>query len=190
MLRISMRIIVLAGFLVVLDDSAKAQEIVHALTGTVTEIEPAQKSITVLQDSGAKNTFKMMASSKTRISFDKSIEDEATSAQQFQKQGAYVILFYFGVDQNRTAVALKNLGPGPFSATTGKITNWDGHKHKLDVVGKDGKTSSFTVVDQTVAETYRGAVNGSDFHPDKGNHVRVVSSIENGKPTALFINTM
>jgi hypothetical protein len=187
MLKISMRIIVLAGFLIVLENSAVAQQIVHALTGTVSAIDPSQKSITVLQDGGSKSTFKLMSSSKTRIAFDKMIKDEATSAQQFQKQGAYVILFYFGIDQNRTAVAVKNLGQGPFAVTTGNVTRWDGKNHKLIVRGKDGKARSFSVDGQSVAETSSGAVNGSDFHPDKGDHVRVVSFLKDGTPTALFI---
>ena len=188
MLRTSMRIGVLAGILSTLGNPAVSQQIVHALTGTVSAIDPSHKSITVFRDGGSKSTFKVMSSSKTHISFDKTIEDEATSAQQFQKQGAYVVLFYFGIDENRTAVALKNLGQGPFSSARGTVISWDGHNRKLVVAGKDGKTHSFTVDGQSVAETYSGAVNGSDFHPGSGDHVRVVSSIKNGTPTALFIS--
>lgn len=187
MWRAFLRISVLAGIFVTFEHPAAAQEIVHALTGTVSSIDVSQKSITVFQDGGAKNTFKVMSSPKTRIAFDKRLENEATSAQQFQKQGAYVILFYFGMDQNRTAVAVKNLGQGPFSSVTGNVTSWDGHNHKLVVAGKDGKPHSFTVNDQSVVETYRGAVNGSDFDADKGDHIRVVSSMKNGTPTALFL---
>lgn len=189
MLKTSLRISVLAGFLIVMGMPAVAQEMVHALTGTVSAIDPSHKNITVFRDGGSQITFKVMSSSKTRISFDKRIEDEATSAQQFQKQGAYVILFYFGINENRTAVALKNLGQGPFSSATGTVSSWDDHTHKLSITGKDGKTHSFIVDDQSVAETYSGAVNGSDFQADKGDHVRVVSTLKNGTPTALFIGT-
>jgi hypothetical protein len=190
MLKTSLHISILAGFLIMLGLPAAAQEIVHALTGTVSAIDPSHKSITLLRDGGSSITFNVMSSSKTRIRFDKRIEDEATSAQQFHTQGAYVILFYFGLDPNRTAVALKNLGQGPFSSTMGTVTSWDDHNHKLVVAGKDGKTHSFTVDAQSVAETYGGAVNGSDFDPDRGDHVRVISTMNNGTPTALFINTV
>lgn len=190
MFRTSFRISVLAGLLLTLEFPAGAQEIVHALTGTVSAIDPSHKNITVFQDGGSKRTFKVMSSSKTRISFDKRIEDESTSASQFQKRGAYVILFYFGLDEHRTAVALKDLGQGPFSSITGKVTGWDGHNHTLVVTDKDGHSHSFAIGGETVSETYRGAVNGSDSHPDRGDHVRVVSATRNGTPTALFIRAL
>ena len=119
MLKTFLRISILAGFLIMLEHPAAAQEIVHALTGTVSAIDPSQKTITVFQDGSSKTTFRVMSSSKARISFNKTIRDESASAEQFKKNGAYVILFYFGMDQNRTAVALKNLGQGPFFSTKG-----------------------------------------------------------------------
>lgn len=164
-----------------------AQEIVHALCGTVSSINPAAKTITLFQDSGSPATFNVMSSSKTRIAFDKTVASAATAAKEFQKQGSYVILFYFGTNENKTAVALKNLGSGPFSSTTGEVTDWNGHDRKISVRDKDGAVHSFTVSPQTVAETYMGVVNGSKFDADKGEHVRIVSSRTGDSPTALFV---
>lgn len=187
MFRILLRISVLAGFLILIERPAMAQEIVHAFTGTVSAIDPSQKSITILQDGGSETTYKVMASPKTRVAFDKRIEGEVTAAAQFEKKGAYVILFYFGMDPNRTAIAVKNLGAGPFSSTTGNVASWDGRSHKLVVTGKDGSTHSFDVEAQSVAETYRGATSGYDFRPEKGDRVRVVSTVKDGTAIALFI---
>ena len=128
-----------------------------------------------------------MSSSNARIAFDKKIADEVTAAKEFQKKGAYVVLFYFGTEENRTAVALKSLGNGPFSSTTGEVTEWSGHNHKLSVRDKDGAIHSFLIDPQTVAETYLGAVNSSKVDLDKGEQVRLVSSLKNGTPTVLFI---
>jgi hypothetical protein len=178
---------ILASSLSILVPALPAQEIVHALCGTVSSIDPSAKTITLFQDTGSTATFKVMASSSKRISFDRKIAGEVTEATQFQKQGAYVILFYFGINENRTAVALKNLGAGPFSSTTGEVTDWNGHDHKISIHGKDGATHSFTVEPQTVAETYMGVVNGTKVDLDRGDHVRVVSSGKTGSPTALFI---
>ena len=164
-----------------------AQEIVHALCGTVSSINPAAKTITLFQDSGSPATFTVMSSSRTHIAFDKSIAGESTAAKEFQKQGSYAILFYFGTNENRTAVALKNLGSGPFSSTTGEVIDWNGHDRKMSVRDKDGATHSFTIEPQTVAETYMGVMNGAKFDPDKGEHVRIVSSKTGGSPTALFV---
>lgn len=178
---------VLVGSLLFPAPQLVAQEIVHALCGTVTSINTADKTITLFQDSGSRVTFKVMSSPNTRIAFDKKIAEEVTAAKEFQKQGAYVILFYFGNEESRTAVALKSLGSGPFSSTTGEVTKWNGHDNTVSVRDKDGTIHSFKVDAQTVAETYMGVVNGSRFDVDKGEHVRLVSSMKNGSPAALFI---
>jgi hypothetical protein len=98
-----------------------------------------------------------------------------------------VVLFYFGQDENRTAVAVKSLGQGPFSSTTGEVTEWNSHDHKVSVRDQSGTIHSFKIDAQTVAETYMGAVNGSKFDFDKGDHVRLVSSLKDGAQTVLFI---
>jgi hypothetical protein len=183
-------IYVSVGILLAIAIPAMAQEMVHAITGTVSAVDPAHKTITVFQDGGSRSTFNVMTPGKTRISFDKEVAHETTPANEFQKQGSYVILFYYGMDPNRTAVALKGLGQGPFSSTTGEVKSWDGHHNTLVVTGKDGKAHSFKVQPATVAETYAGAVDGSEFRAEKGDHVRVVSTAKNGSPTALFIRTM
>src|SRR3954465_14138364 len=93
----------LVSSLVLMPRTLPAQEIVHALCGTVSSINPADKTITLFQDSGSPATFSIKSSSGTRIAFDKKIAEEVTAAKEFQKQGAYVILFYYGIQENRTA---------------------------------------------------------------------------------------
>lgn len=181
---------IVAGALLGFGHAAIAQEMVHALTGTVSAIDHSSNTITLFQDTGSKSTFNVSSSPSTRISFDKRIEEQATAANHFQKQGSYVILFYYGMDPNRTAVAVKALGQGPFSSTKGEVADWNDHNNTLVVNGQDGKKHSFKVLTKTVVETYAGAVNGSEFHPDKGDHVRVVSATRNGSPIALFVRTM
>ena len=164
-----------------------AQEIVHALTGSVSSINTANGTITLLLDSGSQGTFKVMSSSKTHIAFDKKVAEDAVAANGFGKQGAYVVVFYFGTEDDRTAVAVKSLGAGPFSSLTGEVSNWNGHDHTLLVNDKNGAAHSYKVAPQTVAETYMGVVSGSKFDIDKGDPVRLVSSMKNGIPTVLFI---
>ena len=186
MQKTSLFMCVLAGSLLAVAYPAASQEIVHALTGTVSSIDGASKTITLFQDNGSKNTYDVM-SSKKRIAFDKKIEAASTEAKTFEKSGAYVILFYYGTDQDRTAVAVKSLGQGPFSSTNGEVTNWNGHQNTISVKGDDGKVHSFKLNDQTVAETYTGVVEGSKFDTDKGDHVRIVSTLKDGQPVVLFI---
>jgi hypothetical protein len=168
-----------------------AQEIIHALTGTVSDIDTAGKTITVFQDSGSQPVvYRQLNNPKARISFDKHIQPETVSATQFDKQGAYVIVFYFGGDSDRTVVALESLGSGPFQSTRGTVTHYDGRGHTVTIQDESGKPQTFKIVDKTVAESGMGAVDGASFHADKGDRVRIVSSIENGEATALFLRQM
>ena len=166
---------------------AVSQEIVHALTGTVSAVGDADGTITLFQDNGSKGVFKIMSSSGTRIAFDKKVAGATTAARDFEKAGAYVILFYFGNDDSRTAVAVKSLGAGPFSSIAGQVTKWSGRDHTISVKGEDGSEHSFKIGQQTVGETYVGVVEGLKFDVDKGDQVRLVSTTENGNPTVLFI---
>jgi hypothetical protein len=179
-----------AASLFCLSVPSAAQEIIHALTGTVSGIDAGAKTITVLQDSGSPGIFHAMTNPKTRIAFDKRIEAQSTAAPAFDKQGAYAIVFYFGVDENRTAVALKGLGAGPFNAVSGTVTKWDGHARSITVQDTAGGEQTFRVAPETVAETDLGVVDGQKFDPHKGDHVRVVGSQVNGAATALFVRDL
>jgi len=178
---------ILVSSLVFLPLPSRAQEIVHALCGTVSSINPADQTITLFQDTGSPAIFSMKRPSSARVAFDKKVANEVTAAKEFQKQGAYVILFYYGVQENRTAVAVKNLGAGPFSSATGEVTEWNGRTQTISVRGQDGAVHSFKFDPQTVAETYQGVVDGSHFDVNKGEQVRLVSSKKGETPTVLFI---
>ena len=176
-----------AGFCAAISLPSFAQEVIHALTGTVSAINSAQKTITVYEDNGSRGVFQDMANPKTRVSFDKRIASESTSATVFDKSGAYVIVFYYGDTDNPTVVALKSLGSGPFTSTAGTVTHYDGHAHTLTVQDKSGAAQTFKVSDSTVAEGSAGAVGGLKLPVEQGDHVRVVSTVVEGSPTALFV---
>ena len=187
MLKTSLRISVLLGLLFLASREAVSQEIVHALTGSVSAINSSNGTLTLLLDSGSQSTFKVMSSPTKQIAFDKKVAEETVAAKNFGNEGAYVIVFYFGTAEDRTAVALKSLGAGPFSSITGEVSNWNGRDHSLTVIDDDKKEHSFKLDAQTVAETYMGAVNASKFDIAKGDQVRLVSSMKNGVSTVLFI---
>jgi hypothetical protein len=181
---------VLVGGLGLVSIPLAAQEVVHALTGTVSSISDATKTITVFQDNGSTGVFAQMSSPKTRINFDKRVEAETTAADAFNKQGAYAIVFYFGDGDDRKVVALKSLGEGPFRSTVGTVEKFDGRGHSIAVKDNTGTVQIFKINAGTVAETDFGAAEGTKFQAQKGDHVRVVSSDEGGTPTALFVRDM
>ena len=190
MLRALVGTCVVAGCLALVPSPSSAQEIIHALTGTISSINGATKTITVLQDFGSSGTYQELSNPKTRVSFDKHMEADTTAAEAFDKQGAYVIVFYFGTDNDRTAVAFKNLGAGPFQSTEGTVTHFDGHARALTVQDESGKEQTFKIDAGTVAETGVGAVPGLKLQAEKGDKVRIVSSKGEGAPTALFVRDL
>jgi glycerate kinase len=90
--------------------SATAQEVVHALCGTVRSINSTAKTITVATDDGSEGLFQDFTKSNVSLDFDKKIRAEATTANAFTKNGVRVIVYYFGNSDERTAVALQDLG--------------------------------------------------------------------------------
>jgi hypothetical protein len=162
---------------------AHAQEVVHAMTGTIRSIDAAQKSFTLFRDSGSLITFKEATGSKMRIA-------NATSADSFNQKDAYVIVFYYGMIDNPTAVAVHALGTGPFTATVGTITSFDERDRSISVKEESGSVVNYKISADTIAESDFGVVQGYKIRPEKGGHIRVVGAVVNDNPTALFLNLM
>ena len=190
MLKVLARTFVYVGCLVSVSVPLGAQEVIHALTGTVSSIDNATKTITVFEDNGTSGQFRGMSDPKTRIAFDKKIAAETTAASLFDKKGAYAIVFYFGDGDSRTAVALKSLGAGAFSSTEGTVDRFDGHSHYIWVKDGSGTVQAFRISSETVAEGTMGVEAGLKLDAQKGDRVRVVSSLENGVATALFVRDL
>jgi hypothetical protein len=170
--------------------AAAGQQVVHALTGTVSSIDDLSKTLIVFQDNGSEGQFKDMTSAKTRVVIDKKIELDTTSVEANKKKGTYVIVFYIGDNEERTAVALKNLGAGPFTSTEGTVTKFEGKQHAITVQDKSGTVQTFKIGEHTVAEGYMGAMDGFKFQASKGDRVRVVGTTDGGGVTALFMRVM
>jgi len=169
--------------------SAAAQQVVHALTGTVSSINAAGKTILVFQDNGTQSEFTDGTDSKARLSIDKKVALETTAADVFKRTGAYVVVLYYGGDNNRTAVALKNLGSGPFTSTNGTVVKFDS-KHSIAVEDTSGATQIYRLTQDTIGEGYLGAVDGFKFQAQKGDKVRIVGSKDDSGLRALFVRLM
>jgi hypothetical protein len=163
-----------------------AQQVVHALTGTVSSINKAAQTVAVLQDVGGDGIFQSLSNPKTRLDFDKKIAAGTIAADAFKDNGAYVIVFYFGGSDNRTVVAFKNLGSGPFSSTVGKVQKLE-RAHSISIQDESGAVQTFRIGPETIAEGYAGDVDGTKFQAQSGDRVRIVSTVVDGSPTALFV---
>lgn len=189
MLKALMRMCLL-GCLLPVSVPLAAQAVVHALTGTVSAIDNATKTITVFQDDGVKGVFDVMSDPKTPIEFDKKIAAGTTAASTFNKSGAYVIVFYFGDSHKPTVAAFKSLGTGPFTSIVGKVEKFENSGHSISVADDSGKVQTFRIGADTVAETISGVEAGLKFRAQPGDQVRVVGATLNGDPTAMFLKEM
>jgi len=190
MLRRIVCISVLAGLTSFVSLAAVAQEVVHALAGTVSSINASAKTITVKTDDGSEGLFNDMIDSKTPIEFDPNIRKDATAASEFKSSGVRVIVYYFGYGSVRTAVALRSLGAGPFTLTSGTVVNFSNGERTLSIKDNSRVIKTFNISSDLVVETSTGAGERTRFRPVKGDPVRVTATMVNGSATALFINTL
>jgi hypothetical protein len=167
--------------------TAAAQEVVHAVSGTISSIDSSAKTIQINQDDGFLGTFKDATTSHPDLDIDRKLLARLTPADKFDTKGAHVLVFYYGNSSVPTAVGLESLGPGPFTTTSGAVTKFEKHQRCITITGGSGTAKDVTIVPTTVAETSVGVVEGYKFDPEKGEQIRVTSSSANGKDTALYI---
>lgn len=165
---------------------ATAQEVVHALSGTLTKVNRQARTIQVRTNDGSEGVFNFPRQG-TDMDFDRDVKQETTPVASFSKQAGTVIVFYYGNNATRTAVAVKDLGSGPFDTVEGTVTKFNKHQHTLSVKDNSGKEHNFQLDPKAVADSMNGAVSGDKFDPQKGDNVRVIASGSGGTETALFV---
>ncbi len=168
---------------------ASAQQIVHALTGKVTAVYPASKTIMIETDDGSQGIFDVL-SQNVSMSFEKNVKAMTIPAALFTKADCQVVVFFFGQDTARTVVAVEDLGSGPLANDTGTVVKVDKHAHLLTIKCEKGEEQTFHIDAKTLADASYGVMEGQKFSPDKGAKVRVTSSGPAGSATALFIREL
>ena len=189
MLRLFSQVCWLVGFFSLAAFVANAQEVVHALAGIVSSINPTEKTITINTDDGSEGLFKDLVKSNASFDFDRIIRTDSIPAGAFTKKGAHVIVYYFGDGDVRTAVALRDLSGVSLLKISGSVYKFNKHQHLLTIKDAAGTSESFHIDPKTVAETAVGAVEGERFDLEKGDHVRVTATLADGSAEALFIRT-
>jgi hypothetical protein len=163
-----------------------AQQMIHAVSGTITTIHPKIQMTDVETDDGSAGSFQW---TKPGISmnFDKVVSADATAADKFTALQAHVIVYYYYIGDVRTVVALHDVGTGPFVNSIGKIVKLDRREHLLTIQNGKGGEETFTIDAKTVADTETGVVTNFKFDYNKGVQVHVLATQANGSQTALLI---
>jgi uncharacterized protein YjdB len=163
----------------------QAQEVVHAVTGVVTAVHPAENSITVKTNDDSAGEFRYPKELKTEIDFDKEVRSGTTEPKEFNKIGDHVVVYYFGAGTQRTIVALKDFGPAGLSVASGTIVK--AKRHAVVIKTDAGQTESFDIAKDASAETPFGVVSGLKFDANEGERVTVRYLQTNGSNVAQFI---
>ncbi len=179
-------VVVAAGVLCA--GQAAAQEVVHALSGTVKKVDPQAKTIQVATNDGSEGTFSFPSSGgSTELNFDRDVKDRTTPVASFNKPNDQVVLYYYGNASVRTAVAVQDLGPGPLDTVEGAVTKFNKHQRAISVKDASGKEQTFQIDPKAMADSTNGAIPAEKLSPSKGDNVRVIARQANGTETALFI---
>lgn len=169
--------------------NAGAQMVVHAMSGTVKSINPASKTMDVTE-SGDTNEFNLPSGAKVSLDFDNALRSDSTEPSQFQKVGDYALVYYYGYDSNRTAVAVKDLGAGPFAKLDGTVVGFDKHSRTVTLKDDAGKANSFELSNHLVVDTGISVESGRGYDPHKGSHIRVTYTKSGDKNTAVFVRSL
>lgn len=168
---------------------AGAQMVVHAVSGMVKGVDPHANTMSVTVDNGSTSQFKLPTNAKVTLDFDKALQSDSVDASKFDHVGNYVVVYYYGYDDNQTAVAVKDLGPGPFQKIEGTVVNYDKHARTMTVKDDAGKSETFALNDHVVVDSGLSVASGRGYDPHKGYHVIVMYAPATDKNTAVFIRS-
>jgi len=175
--------------LVIFCASAGAQMVVHAVSGTVKAINPQTNTMDVTVESGATSQFKLPTNAKVTLDFDRALQSDSVEASKFEHVGDYVVVYYYGYDDDRTAVAVKDLGAGPFQKVEGTVLSYDKHGRTMTVKDDAGKSETFELNDHVVVDSGMSVASGRGYDPHKGYHVTVTYAPAGTTNTAVFIRS-
>lgn len=178
---------VLAGMLLMGCGVMSAQEIVHALSGTVVTVDSSAKTILLKTDDGSEGLFKLPSNPDMPLQFNAEVKAQTVPAGQFTKENTPVLLYFIGNGDVRTAVAVQELGGSTLLKTGGVVSRMDKHDHQLIVKTASGTSATVTITPRTVAETPDGVMEAERFDPKKGDNVTMVAMQAAGLETALFV---
>lgn len=165
--------------------SLLAQEIVHAIAGTIARIDPANSSITLQLPDKRTVSFDFRPHVSAPISFDKTLRDESAMASGLPKEANHVIVYYYGLSP-AIAVSVKDLGK-EIEELTGTIVGVSESNRTITAQSETGRQDTCYVSNQTTVETAYGAVDGTKYSPRIGEKVNEVCNYDAGKEVAQFI---
>ena len=166
----------------VLPVGAHAQMVVHALSGTVKAVNAQSLELTTNADTTSE--FKIAPDPAPALEFDNGLRATATVAGKFNHPGDFAVVYYYGFGSDQTAVAMQDLGSGPFQKVEGTVTGFDKHARAVTVKDSSGQSHTFNLSDHLIVDEEQTVAEGRRYAPHKGETIVVAYSAQN---QAVFI---
>jgi len=161
-----------------------AQEVIHAETGRVVDVNAARKMLTLKRTDGSTVSYQEASSHEPALSLDKVVRDKTIPIASYSKVGANVVVLYYGYD-SPTAVAIKELGADAPKKSMGSVSSFDRHEHRLTLKTDSAESQKLVLTEDTIVDTNDGVVKLADYRPSKGERLRCYTGAE--ADTVLFV---
>jgi hypothetical protein len=160
--------------------SAFPQDVVHAVSGAVTRVDKAGKTIAIKTADGTEEVFQF--TERTAVRDSKVVSSHAkmgiVDSYFAGKEGSKVVVRYIGKGTDKTATVVDDFGKESLKVGRGTVTQFDKAAHTVAVRTEDGAVATYKMGDEAVVETDHGVVRGSRYLVKEGDHV-VVHYTEN-----------
>jgi ABC-type enterochelin transport system substrate-binding protein len=160
---------------VLLSISASAQDVVHAVSGAITHIDKAGKTIAIKTADGSEEVFRYTDHTAVRDSSKAAARAKmgVTDTYFAGKEGSKVVVRYLGNGADKTATLVEDFGKESLKAGRGTVTHVDKAAHTVTVRTEDGAEATYKMGDQAVVETDHGVVRGSRYIVKEGDKVTI-----------------
>ena len=173
-------------------ETALAQDMVHAVSGTVTKVDKKAKTLTVKTEDGTENLFKYSDKTTVHGYHDASKMAKAGAADTYfeGKEGSHVIIRYTEKGADKAALSVEDFGKEGLKEGRGTVTKVDKAAHTVTVKTEDGTESTYSLGRDAAVDTEKGVVKGTDYTAKEGDKVVVHYSEDAGNKVAHFFRSL
>ena len=164
--------------------SLAAQDVVHAVDGTVKKLDAGTKTVVVDAKDGTEHTFHY--ASDVTIHGAKDTKKGAVDAAHGVEEGSKVAVHYTVDGGKETAHEVDKIGDDGLKATDGTVSHVDKGAKTIAVKTADGSEETFHMTDRAAKDTGKDVAEGVD----KSAKVTVYYTEKAGVKTAHFIKTV
>jgi len=154
---------------------ASAQDVVHAVSGAISHVDKAAKTVAVKTADGSEEVFHYTEHTAVRDSAKAGERAKMGVADTYLagKDGSRVVVRYMGKGADKTATLVEDFGKESLKAGRGTVTAVDKAAHTVSIRTEDGAVATYKMGNEAVVETDHGVVRGSRYLVKEGDRVSV-----------------